>query len=277
MGLAQILIFRLLPCVALFICLFGIIRRLTILIKAPNPLHLPLTPALKDRKGLWVTLFQDVFILPGLARRSPGRWLLWAGLHLCLLLLFLRHLRMVLDPVPGFIAALEPYSSLAGYLLPLILIIRILGRMISPHMAWISRASDYGAALLLLAAALSGLFLKLGLRADLWAAKSLLMGLWSLDFQARPWPGGSFIAHFVAGLAVIAWLPRSPLNHFLTPFFNPIRRMADNVRQRPHHNPWDFEHADDRVGPLADGDAPPLRTIEDYRMELQAGPVEPDK
>ena len=271
MDWAQIMVFRLLPSLALFICILGLVRAIAGLLKAPVPLPMPLTPSAKGRWGRIARWWQDVFILPGLARSRPGHWLQWAALHTCLLLLVLRHLRLILDPVPGFVVVLQPFGSLAGYLLPALLAFRILRRMASPYLARVSRPIDYGVSLLLLLSALSGLFLKLAYRADLWAVKAQLTNMWSFDPSPLPWPGGAFLAHYFWGLAVIVWLPRSPLIHFLAPFFNPIRRMRGDIRQGRHENPWDHEYEQDGSSLPANGGVdPPLRSIVDYQIELRA-------
>ena len=271
MGSGQLVLFRILPALALLCLGLGLIWRLYAYWRKPNPWRIPLTPG---PQGLFEHLLHyvgDQFALPGFLQKRPWHWALWAATHLCLLLLALRHLRLVLNPVPDFMIWFMPLTGWVGYLLPALLILRLVRRMAMAQVAYASRLADYLVLLLLLAACLSGLYLRLLARADLWAAKSLFMGLWGFETAGLPWPGGAFTPHFVLGLCLIALLPLSPLNHFLVPLFNPIRRLRDTSRRQRHCNPWDVEHQADELqrGVSLPGE-PPLNTILDYQLYLRA-------
>jgi nitrate reductase gamma subunit len=271
LGLGQLVLFRILPALALLCLGLGLVLRIIALWRRPLPWRIPLTPG---PRGAFEHLFYylaDQFVLPGFLGKRPWHWAIWAAMHLCLLLLALRHLRLVLDPVPEFMLWFLPLTAWVGYALPALLVLRLLRRIILRQAAYASRLADYLVLLLLLAACISGLYLKLLDRADLWAAKSLLMGLWGLDMSGLPWPGGTFILHFGLGLLLLALLPIPPLNHFLAPLFNPVRRMADHFKRRPHHNPWDKDHEDDELhrGVALPGE-PPIKTVLDYQLYLRA-------
>ena len=272
MGLGQLALFRLLPALALLSLGLGLVLRLRTLRQRPDPWRMPLTPGSDSLTSHLARFLGDQFLLHDFLSKKPWHWALWAATHLCLFILLLRHLRLILDPAPQFLLWLMPLTTWAGYLLAGLLVLRLVRRMVLAQLAFASRLVDYLLLLLLLVSCISGLCMRLLERADLWAVKSLLTGLWSLDGTALPWPGGMFIPHYLMGLLLIALLPFWPLNHYLAPVFNSIRRMRDTTRRKRHHNPWDHEYgAQSGDAPAKSHPAQGAQTIADYRLRLRAG------
>jgi nitrate reductase gamma subunit len=69
-----------------------------------------------------------------------NKWL-WVGswtFHVSLFLVILRHGKYILDPVPGFIRYIQPLGTVAGYLLPLSLILILILRTTSRRDTYVS-------------------------------------------------------------------------------------------------------------------------------------------
>ena len=133
---------------------------------------------------------------------------LWAGewiFHASLLVLFLGHLKYILDPVPAFIASMEIPARIAAWLLPASLLYIGIMKVVIEKKAYVS---SYNFMLLGLIAAsgISGLVMKYSLRADLVNVKHFTMGLVTLHPAALP-VSPVFTVHVLLFLVLFACLP----------------------------------------------------------------------
>lgn len=147
----------------------------------------------------------DLLLFTRLLRTNGALWFGEWLFHGSLLLVLLRHLRYVLDPVPGWVWAVQPWGVVAGYLLPCSLVLIMVIRFLTRRELYSSRAN-----LLLLAALLvisvSGVLMRAVWRTDLVGIKEFLMG--ALTFAPSPWPGGVLSTlHMVLFLAIVPYLP----------------------------------------------------------------------
>jgi nitrate reductase gamma subunit len=216
----------------------------------------PSTPAgVAARMALEVFCFRSLFrntttaLHDGRLSHLSTKWLWAAGLafHYSLLVILLRHLRLFLDPVPGFVLAIarvdgffqvglpEVYASTllflgaAGFLLA--------RRLVVPALRYLSLPADWFALFLFLGIGLSGAWMRHVARIDLPAAKALATSLIHFSPGAVAL-GAVFYAHLFLVSTLLAYFPFSKLMHAGGVFLSPTRNLAGNSREVRHVNPW---------------------------------------
>jgi hypothetical protein len=194
--------------------------------------------------------------------------LVWL-LHACLLLIFLHHLRLFMQPVPGWLMALHTPGRLAGHLLPLLLLLLLMRRLANPVLRRLSDGEDYLAPGLILAVSLSGLAMDSLARPSLVQIKTLALGLVNLSPEPLP-PLGLFWLHFLLALTLLFYLPWGKLLHGAGLLASPGLTQTDSPRARLWANPWDGQArgAELTEAPPAQGQ-PPWWTPENYRGWLK--------
>jgi len=147
----------------------------------------------------------DILLLRRLLRLND---VLWVGewiFHASLLILFLGHLKYILDPVPAFIASMEIPARVAAWLLPASLMYIGIMKVLIEKKAYIS-SYNFMLLGLIMVSGVSGLVMKYYLRADLADIKHFTMGL-TVFHPVTP-PGSLiFLSHFVVFLVLLAFLP----------------------------------------------------------------------
>ena len=270
MGPTQVLIFRLMTYLALGVFAAGLGFRLVRLLRAPVPLKIPLATASTPHSWPGLGLLRDMGLVTRLRRVGIG---LAGGvlvLHAALLLLLLAHLRFVLSPVPEWVVWLRAPAVWAGWGLALAGFGLLVRRLLLPPVLYLSRRQDFLILILLMALAVSGLFLKLVGRTDIFHVKQLIAGLWGGAPAAQPWPGPWFWVHYGLFLLLLVAFPFSNLFHGLGLVLNPVLRQRDDSLMRRKHNPWDKRLAGDRAGLAADGQAGPRPfSHQQYRDQLK--------
>ncbi|MBZ0155305.1 MAG: hypothetical protein K8I29_03710 [Alphaproteobacteria bacterium] len=133
---------------------------------------------------------------------------LWIGelaFHASFVLIVLRHLRYFLEPVPGWVEALQPLGVLAGYVFPLALVYIFIRKIVIERVKYISPYNLLLLSLLVLLG-VTGLLLKTVFRTDITAVKAFALGI--VTFRPAPAPDSVlFIIHFVLFLVLVAYLP----------------------------------------------------------------------
>lgn len=164
----------------------------------------------------------DLLFFTRLLRTNGCLWAAEWLFHGSLLLVFLRHLRYVLDPVPGWVWALQPWGVFAGYLLPPALAFIVTVRMATRHEVYSSRGNLLllGA---LLAISISGVAMHAWWKPDLVGIKEFMMGM--VSFAPAPWPGGGLFALHLAMVLVI--VPYLPTHIFIAPVTIVEARLRD--------------------------------------------------
>ncbi len=159
--------------------------------------------------------------------------LLWIGswtFHLSFLLVFLGHMRYFLNPVPACITCLQPFGLVAGYLLPLSLILLLILRTSSGKNRYVSVYNYFllGTALVI---SLSGLGLRVFIHPDLAEIKAYILALFTFRPEALP-QSIVFVAHFSL---VLFLLPFLPLHMVAAPLVTlDARRREDELRTVMH-------------------------------------------
>jgi len=268
------------PYVALALFIIGIIYRIVKWARVPVPFHIPTvcgqqktlpwikansiesphnTASLIARMALEVLLFRSLFRNERVELKRAqklvygGNKYLWLGglvFHWSMLIILIRHLRLLIEPVPSFVLFIQNIDGILQIALPTLFITDIgilialtylfFRRVIYPQIRYISLPSDYFAVLLLLSVALSGVLMRLFFRVDIVAVKELAMGV--LTFHPVI-PGGiglAFYIHLSLISILIAYFPFSKMMHAAGIFLSPTRNLKNNSRTHRHINPWDY-------------------------------------
>ncbi len=208
------------------------------------------------RMALEVLFFRSLFrntkasLHPGPNLVQQSDRLLWLGalvFHWSFLIIFIRHLRFFLEPVPAFVQGMERLDELFQVAVPTLFLtdvaivaalLYLLGRrFFNPLVRYISLASDYLALYILLGVALSGIVMRYFAKVDLLAAKELALGLVTLRPTVPEGIGLAFYVHVFFVSVLFAYFPFSKLMHMGGVFLSPTRNMPNDNRRRRHVNP----------------------------------------
>jgi nitrate reductase gamma subunit len=215
----------------------GVAARVYLYARTPAPLKIPTTPAPTTRAGAAFRVAREVVLFESLFKASLLTWLFGWTFHVALAAVLLRHLRYFTEPVPAWIALVQPFALYAGIAMAAALAALWARRILVDRVRYISTPSDHLMLALLLAIALSGLAMKNLAHTDIVAVKAFFLGL--LVLEVRPLPGEPLLALHLALVAALAIVfPFSKLLHAPGVFFSPTRNQADNPREARHLAPW---------------------------------------
>jgi nitrate reductase gamma subunit len=179
---------------------------------------------------------------------SKWLWLFGLAFHYCFLLIVVRHLRLFLNPVPGFVGTLEFFDGLFQLGVPVLyqtdlifvgaVTFLFLRRVLIPQVRYISFAADYFPLFLIFAIAVTGILMRYVFRVDVVSIKQLTMGLATFSPSISGDIGSIFYIHVFLVSALLAYFPFSKLMHLGGVFLSPTRNMANNNRMVRHVNPW---------------------------------------
>lgn len=179
---------------------------------------------------------------------SRALWLAALVFHWSLLIIVLRHLRFMVEPVPSFVSTLigldgmlqigAPPLLLTDVLCVVALGFLLIRRWWDPALRYISQFSDYFALLLLLAIVATGIIMRYATRADILSVKEFALGLATFHPKTPAAVNPMFQAHLLLVSALAVYFPFSKLMHFGGVFLSPTRNLANNSRRKRHINPW---------------------------------------
>ena len=179
---------------------------------------------------------------------SKWLWLFGIAFHYCFLLIVLRHLRLFLNPVPGFIGTLEFFDGLFQVGVPVLyqtdlifvgaITFLFLRRVVIPQVRYISFAADYFPLFLIFAIAVTGILMRYFIRVDVVNIKQLTVGLATFSPTITGEIGSIFYIHLFLVSVLLAYFPFSKLMHLGGVFMSPTRNLANNSRAVRHVNPW---------------------------------------
>jgi len=269
-----------LPYLAFGIFFFGLIYRIVNWARSPQPFKIPTTcgqqkslPWIKRSRlespasnwEVYLRMFFEVFLFRTLFRNlradfdgkrliyGSAKWL-WLGailFHVSFLIILLRHLRLFLYPIPGWLNTLDFVDSFLQLGLPPVYItdllilaglsFLLLRRLVDPKINYLSHASDYFPLLLIIGIAITGILMRLYFKTDVYAIKQLAYGLATFN-PVLPEAKISllFYVHLFLVCSLAAYFPFSKLVHMVGVFFSPTRNMANDNRMKRHINPWDY-------------------------------------
>jgi nitrate reductase gamma subunit len=178
---------------------------------------------------------------------------LWLGslaFHWSLAVVLLRHLRLLLEPVPGCVLLLQqldgffqvgaPEWYFSDIFLVLALAYLLWRRLAEPAVRYMSLFSDYFALFLLLAIAVTGILMRYVAKTDTAAVKQLALGLATFSPAVPANLEGIFFAHLLLVSLLAAYFPFSKLVHLGGAFLSPTRNLANTSRVKRHLNPWNY-------------------------------------
>jgi nitrate reductase gamma subunit len=216
------------------------------------------TGGVVKRLALDILLFRSLLKNEKVELEAPHRLLfrtstlLWLGamaFHWSFLVIFLRHLRFFLEPVPSVLVILQRLDSILQGLLPIIYISDIIlltalaylffRRVIYPQVRYISLPSDYFVLLGIAGIVISGILMRLIYKVDLVQVKEWVMAM--IRFRPVPPKGVNllFYIHLFFVSLLVAYFPLSKLMHMPGIFLSPTKNLRNTSRNDRHINPWD--------------------------------------
>ena len=179
---------------------------------------------------------------------SKWLWVFALLFHYAFLMVFFRHFRFFLEPVPFFITWAEaldgimqigvPRLYMSGILLLAGALFLLMRRLKDPKLRYISLPADYFPLFLILGIALTGILMRYFTKTDIASVKELIMGLVTLSPVVPAGIGGMFYAHIALVSTLLIYLPFSKLMHSAGVLLSPTRNMRTNTREVRHVNPW---------------------------------------
>ncbi len=231
---------------ATLVMIVGLARKAKQYRNTPAPLKIPVTPAPKTTGGVVVRMAKEVVLFASLFRSSKWTWLFGWMFHVSLALVFLRHLRYVIDPegMLGFIwplVSLEMVQSFGKYA-GITMVIGLAGlfarRLLVARVRYISAPSDYLMLLLIMLIGISGLVMSFVDHIDIVQMKIFMLGILNIDFSQELPESTVILIHLVL-VAVLGFvLPVSKLLHIPGVFYSPTRNQVDNPREKRHISEW---------------------------------------
>jgi nitrate reductase gamma subunit len=178
-------------------------------------------------------------------------WLAGMMMHWSFLIIIIRHMRLMTNPVPGFVTFLEAADGFLEIGLPVVFIttltflagisILLYRRFTNPQVRYISLIGDYFPLFLLLGIGVSGAWMRHLDKVDIAAVKELMVGLFHFAPAVPEAPiSPLFYGHLFLVCMLLAYFPFSKLTHMAGVFLSPTRNMANNNRAVRHVNPWDY-------------------------------------
>lgn len=275
----QCLLGMALPLFAAAVFVGGIIWRIIYWAESPVPFAIPTTggqeksldwirPARLDtpmsKAGVVGRLLLEVLLFRSLFRNTSAEissdgpratyfsskwlWIFALLFHYSFLVIFLRHFRFFLEPVPACLAWLETLDGIMQVGIPALfisdaLVIVALGfllarRLINAKTRYISLANDYFPLFLLLGLVGTGICMRYFVKVDVAQAKVFAMGIVRFSPQSVEGLSPLFFVHLTLLSALLIAFPFSKLMHMGGIFLSPTRNQPCNTRQVRHENPW---------------------------------------
>ncbi len=262
--------------IVIFIC--GIIAQVIKWANSPVPFHIPTVagqqtslPWIKSSRlespdttlGVIGRMLLEILLFRSLFRNTKSElkngprlvygsnkylWLGALAFHWSFLIIFLRHFRFFMEPVPFFVPALQNLDGFLEIGLPVLyitdaviiiaLLYLTLRRVADLKLRYISLSSDYFPLFLLLSIAVTGILMRYFDRVDIVGVKELAIGLFSLHPAIPGEIGVLFYVHLFLVCSLLIYFPFSKLLHMPGIFLSPTRNLANNSRMKRHVNPW---------------------------------------
>ena len=231
------ILFALLFYAASAVFVYGLYAKIRQYWRTPAPLKIPTTPAPTTQTGVVARMAREVVLFESLFRATKWTWLFGWLFHVALLLVFLSHLRFVIESVPQPLLWVQFFGLYAAFVMCVGLAGLLVRRIAVPRVRYISAPSDYLMLLLLLALALSGLAMKYVAPTDVVAVKAFMVGLLTFSWQPLP-ADGVLLLHLSLVVVLMLIFPFSKLLHAPGMFFSPTRNQVDNPREQRHVAGW---------------------------------------
>lgn len=221
---------QILPYIAVFVFVGGMIVQVISWLKKPVPFPQTLFPASSTAAGRVMDFIAEIVIFKSMRRGSKGLWL-WAWLlHVALAMIILGHIVGIGTLAQQFVvigvsAAVSvklsaALGNLSGLILFAALIVLLYRRTADTEAKRLSDPADYFCLLLLLAIVISGMHMRLTTHeVDLMAIRTYLAGILTLSPVAIP-QDWIFISHYSLVMILLIYAPFSKLVHLAGYFVN---------------------------------------------------------
>ena len=221
------------------IFVIGIVYKIQSYASSPAPLKIPTMPAPMTKSGVAMRMFREVAFFESLFRSNKWTWIFGWAFHMSLVLIFFRHLRYFMDPLPFWVVWAQPFGQYAAFLM-LFGLAGLFGRRIFvERVRYISSPSDYLMLVLLFVIGGSGAIMSFTMigHTDIVAVKYYIQNL--LGFSIVDIPSDFFLlVHLILVIFLMAIFPISKLLHAPGFFFSPTRNQVDDSRSKRHLAPW---------------------------------------
>ncbi|MHB1141758.1 MAG: respiratory nitrate reductase subunit gamma [Sulfuricaulis sp.] len=228
---AVTVIYALLFYIATAILVIGVVRKIFIYARTPQPLKIPTTPAPTTRLGVAARMVREVTVFESLFKSNKWTWLFGWIFHLCLFVELIWHLRYFTEPVLFFLPWLQWFINFTGYGMVLGLLGLWGRRFLVDRVRYISNLSDHLMLALLVGIGASGLAMKFLFHTDIVALKAFFLGLMSFSLQPLP-TDPALLVHLTLVATLMIIFPISKLLHAPGVFFSPTRNQVDNSREK---------------------------------------------
>lgn len=146
----------------------------------------------------------DIIFLTRLLKTNDILWIGEWTFHWSFIVIVLRHLRYIFNPVPECVGHFQTAGLIAGYILPISLICIVMIKTIREETYFPSY--NFFLVTLLFVISTTGVLMQTTFRVDIMAVNNFMRGIFT--FHPAPAPsGGLFIFHYVLVLILIASLP----------------------------------------------------------------------
>lgn len=234
---AVTIIYALLFYVATAILVIGVLRKILIYARTPQPLKIPTTPAPTTHVGVVLRMVREVTVFESLFKSNKWTWLFGWLFHACLLVELLWHLRYFTEPGPFFLPWLRWFTTFTGFGM----VIGLLGlwsrRFLVDRVRYISAPSDHLMLALLVSIGVSGIAMRYLAHTDIVSVKAFFLGLMLFSWQPLP-ADPVLLVHLTLVAILMIVFPVSKLLHAPGVFFSPTRNQVDNPREKRHVSGW---------------------------------------
>lgn len=173
----------------------------------------------------------DVILFGRLFKVNAALWFGEWVFHVSFLLVLLRHLRFLLNPVPGWVWSVQTAGLIAGYVLPASLAYILVIRLLTKREKYAAPANVFLLALVLVISSL-GILMRQWFTPNLVDVKLFMLGI--LCMKPAPAPGSLlFAAHFLLVLVLVLFVPT---HIFTAPFVMMEARKRELGLHRVMHD-----------------------------------------
>lgn len=226
-------LYALLYYAATAILLAGLVYKIFLYARTPQPLKIPSTPAPITRIGVLWRMLKELVVFESLFKANKWLWFFGWLFHFALVLALLHHLNTFF----GLVASTRALSEYAGIGLMIGLTGLWARRFLIDRVRYISAPSDHLMLALLLGITLSGLAMRYAAYPDVLAVRSFFSGLVELNWQPLPSQPLLLTHLFLVAVLMIAF-PMSKLLHAPGVFFSPTRNQINDARERRYTAGW---------------------------------------
>ncbi|MFH1892808.1 MAG: respiratory nitrate reductase subunit gamma [Candidatus Zixiibacteriota bacterium] len=220
-------VFGILPYITIVLFAGGMINRLYVWTKTPQPGALTLFPAPSGGASTFFNVVKEAFLFPGLFKGDRLLWVFAWIFHATLALIVIGHVRVFTD-FPALWNALginaDQMSAIsggtAGVIITIFALLLIFRRMTVLRVREVSNLSDFLALLLIVAILSTGNLMRFGEHFNLEITRAYFSQLLTFSLTASAVPQASMLmVHFLLAQVLIMVIPFSKVMHFGGIFF----------------------------------------------------------